>query len=388
MGYYQPSLRDFAVPTPIFFAPLRLCVKIIQCKRPTLISAHRGAGVNPPNRFEKIHVDRDADWNPEGDAEGGRPPGPRTQFFKDHSQTVISHNDSPDVGFGASLNPYRGCEHGCIYCYARPTHEYLGFSAGLDFESKIMVKEDAPELLRRELSSPKWSPQVIFLSGVTDCYQPVERKLKLTRRCLEVLAEFRNPVFIVTKNQLVTRDIDLLAELARHHAVGVLLSITTLDSGLRKVMEPRTSPPAARLAALRELSAAGIPVGVNVAPIIPGLTDHEMPAILKSAAEAGATSAGYTVVRLPYAVAPLFEKWLETHFPDRKEKVLNRLRAMHGGKLYDATWGKRFSGEGIFAEQIAQMFDVARRKAGIKNEGGELSTAAFRRAGGTQLSLF
>jgi len=347
-----------------------------------IIPAHRGAAENPPNRFEKIHLEPDADWNPDDDVL------PHTQFFKDHSQTVISRNDSPDIEFQASLNPYRGCEHGCIYCYARPFHEYLGFSAGLDFESKIMVKEDAPELLRRELSSPKWSPQVIFLSGVTDCYQPVERKLKLTRRCLEVLAEFRNPVFIVTKNQLVTRDIDLLSGLAKHHAAGVLLSITTLDSELRKIMEPRTSPPAARLTAIRELAAAGIPVGVNVAPIIPGLTDHEMPAILKAAADAGATSAGYTVVRLPYAVAPLFEKWLETHFPDRKEKVLNRLRAMHGGKLYDAQWGKRFSGEGIFAEQIAQMFEVARRKAGIANDGGELSTAAFRRAGGTQLPLF
>jgi DNA repair photolyase len=351
------------------------------------VSAHRGALENPPNRFEKIVLEPDADWNPEDD-HGGRSQGPRTQFFKDHSQTIIARNDSPDVGFQASLNPYRGCEHGCIYCYARPTHEYLGFSAGLDFERKIMVKEDAPELLRKELSSPKWQPQVIFLSGVTDCYQPVERKLKLTRRCLEVLAEFRNPVFIVTKNQLVTRDIDLLGELARHHAAAVWLSITTLDTDLRNIMEPRTSPPAARLAAIRELNQAGIPVGVNVAPIIPGLTDHEMPAILKAAEEAGATSAGYTVVRLPYAVAPLFEKWLETHFPNRKEKVLNRLRAMHGGKLYDAQWGKRFGGEGLFAEQIAQMFDVARRKAGISNDDAELSTAAFRRAGGTQLGLF
>lgn len=347
-----------------------------------LISAHRGAAENPGNRFEKIHLEPDIDWNPDDDVL------PRTQFFKDHSQTVISRNDSPDVGFQASLNPYRGCEHGCIYCYARPTHEYLGFSAGLDFESRIMVKEDAPELLRAEMSSPKWQPQVIFMSGVTDCYQPVERKLKLTRRCLEVLAEFRNPVFIITKNQLVTRDIDLLSELARHNAAAVWLSITTLDSELRKVMEPRTSPPVARLAALRELSNAGIPVGVNVAPIVPGLTDHEMPAILKTAAEAGATSAGYTVVRLPFAVAPLFEKWLETHFPDRKEKVLNRLRAMRGGKLYDAQWGKRMSGEGIFAEQIAQMFDVAWRKAGIPNSGSELSAAAFRRPEGAQLSLF
>src|SRR6267142_3736453 len=263
----------------------------------------RGAGGNPPNRFEKLHVETDDDYDADQD------PLPRTQFLKDNTSTIITYNDSPDVGFQASINPYRGCEHGCIYCYARPFHEYLGFSAGLDFESKFMVKEDAPELLRNELSSPKWQPQVIFLSGVTDCYQPVERKLKLTRRCLEVLAEFRNPVFIVTKNQLVTRDVDLLSELARHHAVGVLLSITTLDAGLRKVMEPRTSPPAARLAAIRELASAGIPVGVNVAPIIPGLTDHEIPAILKAAAEAGATSAGYTVVRLPHAVAPLFVKW-------------------------------------------------------------------------------
>ena len=313
---------------------------------------------------------------------------PRTQFFRDHSQTVIARNDSPDVGFTASLNPYRGCEHGCIYCYARPTHEFLGFSAGLDFESKIMIKEDAPELLRAELMSPKWQPQVIFMSGVTDCYQPVEAKLKLTRRCLAVLAEFRNPVFIITKNRLVTRDLDLLSDLARHHAAGVWLSITTLDTELRKVMEPRTSPPAVRLAAIRELAQAGVPTGVNVAPVIPGLTDHEMPAILQAAAEAGATAAGYTVVRLPYGVAPLFEKWLGRHFPDRKEKVLNRLRSLRHGKLNDSRWGTRMSGKGIFADQIGQMFKVARRKAGIQNDAGELSVAAFRRPCGAQLPLF
>jgi DNA repair photolyase len=347
-----------------------------------LLSAHRGAPENPANRFEKIHLEPDADWNPDDDVL------PRTQFLVDHSQTAITHNDSPDIGFNASLNPYRGCEHGCIYCYARPTHEFLGFSAGLDFESKIMVKQNAPELLRRELSSPKWQPQVIVMSGVTDCYQPVERKLKLTRRCLEVLLEFRNPVAIITKNFLVTRDLDLLAGLAKHQCASVCLSVTTLDNDLRKVMEPRTSPPSARLNAIRKLSEAGVPVNVNVAPIIPGLTDHELPKILQAAHDAGATSAGYTVVRLPYANAPLFEQWLQTHFPDRKEKVLNRLKAMRGGKLYDAQWGKRFSGEGIFAEQIAQMFEVARRKAGFKNDYAELSTAAFRRPGGTQLSLF
>jgi DNA repair photolyase len=346
-----------------------------------IISAHRGAPENPGNRFEKIHLEPDAEWNPNEDVL------PRTQFLVDHSKTAIAYNDSPDIGFGASLNPYRGCEHGCIYCYARPTHEYLGFSAGLDFESKIMVKTNAPELLRAELASPKWQPQIIVMSGVTDCYQPVERKLKLTRRCLEVLLEFRNPVAIITKNFLVTRDIDLLSELAKYNCASVTVSVTTLDTKLRNVMEPRTSPPQARLNAIRKLSEAGIPVSVNVAPIIPGLTDHEMPAILNAAAEAGATSAGFTVVRLPHGDKALFENWLTTHFPDRKEKVLNRIKAMRGGKLYDAQWGKRMRGEGIFAEQIAQMFEVARRKAGFKDDRRELSTAAFRRPGGIQLSL-
>jgi DNA repair photolyase len=348
-----------------------------------LTSAHRGAPANPANRFEKIHLEPDEDWNPEDDVL------PRTQFLVDHSKTAIAYNDSPDIGFNASLNPYRGCEHGCIYCYARPTHEYLGFSSGLDFESKIMVKLNAPELLREELSSPKWKPQILVMSGVTDCYQPVERKLKITRRCLETLLEFRNPVAIITKNFLVTRDIDVLSELAKHQCASVCLSITTLDSDLRKVMEPRTSPPQARLNAIRKLAEAKIPVAVNVAPIIPGLTDHEMPAILKAAHDAGATAAGFTIVRLPYANAPLFEKWLETHFPDRKEKVLNRIKSMRGGKLYDAQWGKRMRGEGIFAEQIAAMFDVARRKAGFTpDDGCELSIAGFRRPGGAQLSLF
>lgn len=350
-----------------------------------LISAHRGALENPPNRFEKLHLEPDAEWNPDDDSSHG----PRTQFFVDHSQTVIAHNDSPDIGFTSSLNPYRGCEHGCIYCYARPTHEYLGFSSGLDFESKIMVKLNAPELLRQELMSPKWKPEVIVMSGVTDCYQPVEGKLKLTRKCLEVLLEFRNPVAIITKNALIARDADVLSELAKHQCASVCLSVTTLDNDLRRVMEPRTSPPQARLNAIRELAEANIPVSVNVAPIIPGLTDHELPAILKAAHDAGATSAGFTVVRLPYANASLFEKWLETHFPDRKEKVLNRIRAMRGGKLYHSQWGTRMRGEGIFAEQIEAMFDVARRKAGFKDERNyALSTASFRRPDGPQLTLF
>jgi DNA repair photolyase len=346
------------------------------------VSAHRGAAENPPNRFEKIHLERDEDWNPDED------PLPRTQFLKDNSKTIIAYNDSPDIGFEASVNPYRGCEHGCIYCYARPFHEYLGFSSGLDFETKIMVKENAPKLLREELSSPKWKPQVIAMSGVTDCYQPVERKMKLTRGCLEVLAEFRNPVGIITKNFLVTRDIDILSELAHYNAVAVYISLTTLDTELRKVMEPRTSPPAARLEAIRRLAAAGIHVGVLMAPIIPGLTDHEIPAILDAAAKAGAKSAGHVTLRLPHSVAPLFEQWLQTHFPDRKEKVLNRLRALRGGKLYDSQFGKRMRGEGIFADQIDQLFDVARRKVGIGERGGNLSTASFRRPAGAQLQLF
>jgi DNA repair photolyase len=342
---------------------------------------NRGAGSNPPNRFEKIHLEPDADWDPEQD------PLPRTQFFCDRTSTIIAYNDSPDVGYEASINPYRGCEHGCIYCYARPFHEYLGFSSGLDFEAKIMVKEDAPELLRKELSSPKWQPKVIALSGVTDCYQPIERRLKLTRRCLEALADFRNPVAIVTKNLLVARDIDLLSELARHQAAVVFISLTTLDMELRRVMEPRTSPPASRLAAISELSKAGIPVGVLVAPVISGLNDHEIPTLLEAAAQAGAHAAGYVMLRLPHAVAPLFERWLATHFPDRKEKVLNRLRSMRHGKLNESAFGKRMRGEGIFAEQVDALFDAARRKHGIAGSLPELSTAAFRRASKEQLSL-
>jgi DNA repair photolyase len=335
--------------------------------------ATRGAGSNPVNRFEKIELERDVDWNPDDD------PAPRTQFYRDKTSTIINYNDSPDVGFEASINPYRGCEHGCIYCYARPFHEYLGFSAGLDFETRIMVKDRAPELLRNELASPKSKPQVIALSGVTDCYQPVERRMKLTRGCLEVLAEFRNPVGIVTKNHLVTRDIDILGELAQHRAVVVFVSVTTLDTELRRVMEPRTSPPASRLAAIRELSRAGIPVGVLTAPVIPGLTDHEMPAIIGAAVEAGAQFAGHVTLRLPYAVAPLFEQWLSYHFPDRKEKVLNRIRSLRSGKLNDPRFASRMTGEGIFAEQIELLFNVACRKVGLTGRRPDLSTASFRR---------
>ena len=342
----------------------------------------RGASANPANRFAALTIEPDPDERP-----GDEVPSLTTKFFRDFTRTIIAHNDSPDVGFESSINPYRGCEHGCIYCYARPTHEYLGFSAGLDFESRIMVKEDAPELLAAELSSPRWQPQVIAMSGVTDPYQPVERRLQLTRRCLAVLARFRNPVGIITKNQLVTRDIDLLGELAAHQAAAVNISVTSLDPKLQRILEPRTSSPRARLDAITQLRQAGVPVGVMVAPIIPGLTDHEVPAILQACATAGAQWAGYTAVRLPLAVAPLFERWLEEHFPDRKEKILGRIRHLRGGeRLNDPRYQSRMRGEGIFAEQISDLFATSCRRAGI-GQRPVLSTAAFRRPN-EQLSLF
>ncbi|MBV8878520.1 MAG: PA0069 family radical SAM protein [Planctomycetaceae bacterium] len=342
----------------------------------------RGTGDNPRNRFYRRSVEVDPE-SLDPDA-----PLPRTQFLKDTSRSIIARNDSPDVGFDSSVNPYRGCEHGCVYCYARPYHEYLGFSSGLDFETKILVKEDAPELLRQELSSPKWKPQVIALSGATDCYQPAERAYRLTRRCLEVLVEFRNPVIVITKNHLVTRDVDLLSELAKHQAAAVVVSITTLDPVLGRVMEPRTSTPVRRLAALSTLSAAGIPAGVNVAPIIPGLTDSEVPAILKAAAAAGARFAGRTIVRLPHSIKELFTTWLTEHYPDRKDKVLNRIREVRDGGLNDARYGSRMTGEGVYAEQIEALFELSRKRAGIGEDRAELSTSAFRVPPGPQLTLF
>jgi DNA repair photolyase len=339
----------------------------------------RGAATNPPGRFEPLAYEPDPDTPPD------ELPAPQTQFFRDDSRSLITYNDSPDVGFSASINPYRGCEHGCSYCFSRPTHEYRGLSAGLDFETKIFVKEDAPELLRKELLSPRWQPQTLGISGVTDCYQPIERKVKLTRRCLDVLAEFRNPAGIVTKSALVTRDVDVLGELARHQAAMVFLSVTTLDADLAGVMEPRAARPAARLAAIEALHAAGIPVGVLVAPVIPGLTDHEMPAILDAAARAGASYAGYVMLRLPFGLKELFEDWLGRCFPDRKEKVLERIRQLRGGRLNDSRFGSRMRGEGPLAEVIKRWFETSCRKVGIVGRGMGLSTAAFRRPGEQRL---
>jgi DNA repair photolyase len=337
----------------------------------------RGTASNPINRFEMLEVV----------AEEPLPDRVPTVFLRDASRTILARNESPDVPFDVSINPYRGCEHGCAYCYARPTHEYLGFSAGLDFETRILIKETAPELLQEELESPHWKPEVIGISGVTDPYQPVERRLELTRRCLEVLALYRNPVALITKNHLVTRDIDLLAELAGHRAAVVVLSITTLDGGLTQKLEPRTSHPRDRLRALRELARRQIPCGVLVAPIIPGLNDHEIPAILEAAADAGAGFASSIPLRLPGAVAGLFEEWLERHLPDRRQKVLNRVRSTRGGKLNDPRFGSRMQGTGVFADQITSLFEASRRRHGLEPGGPELSTAAFRRQGEEQLGL-
>ena len=343
----------------------------------------RGASWNPPNRFERLHVDR-SEWHDPDD------PPPETVLLEDATRSILAHNDSPDVGFDVGINPYRGCSHGCVYCYARPTHEYLGVSAGLDFETRILVKRRAPELLRDALSSKRWRPRVIGLSGNTDAYQPAERRLRITRRCLEVLAEFRNPVAIVTKSYLVGRDIDLLAELAEHQAVAVVLSITSLRNEVQRVMEPRAATPSRRLGAIRVLANAGIPVGVNVAPVVPGLTDHEVPHILEAAAEAGASFAGYIVLRLPHGVKDIFAEWLGRHFPERRDKVLNRVRELRGGKLYDARFEVRGRGEGPWADQLGALFRVTCDRLGLDRP-PRLSAEAFRPARGAtgpQMELF
>lgn len=345
----------------------------------------RGASYNPPNRFEPLAYEPDPEWEDPDEPD----PWKTTRYFRDSARTVLTRNDSPDVPFDVGLNPYRGCSHGCAYCFARPNHEYLGLSAGLDFESKIFVKMEAPQLLRAELSARRWKPEPIIMSGVTDPYQPAERRFGITRGCLEVLAEFRNPIAIITKNHLVTRDIDLLAELAARDAALVNLSITSMDQKLQRVMEPRTSAPAKRLAAVEALSRAGIPVNVMIAPVVPGLTDHELPAILAAAAAAGARSAGYIPLRLPGAVADIFQRWLSDHFPDRKERVLNRVREMRGGRLNDPNFGSRMRGKGPYWEQIGAMFDTVSRREGLDRERLTLSTAAFRRPDtGGQLGLF
>ncbi len=348
----------------------------------------RGATRDLPNRFEKLAMDLDPDVVQHDPAMKDEAlPSPKTEYYEDQSDSIISRHDSPDLGFGAGINPYRGCEHGCAYCYARPYHEYLGFSAGLEFETKIVVKKRAAELLRRELSRPKYVPEPLAMSGVTDCYQPAERHFRITRSCLEVLAEFRHPVSIITKNFLVTRDLDVLKELASYDAAHVTISITTLNADLAAKMEPRASSPKHRLRAIEMLARAGIPVGVNVAPIVPGLNDREIPAVLEAAREAGATDAGYTMLRLPHGVKDVFREWLRVNFPEKLDRIIGTVRSVRGGKLYVSDFATRMKGEGPYAEQVRQMFHVFRERLGFGVGSRGLRTEHFRRPDDRQMTL-
>ena len=342
----------------------------------------RGSQFNPANRFLRHHTVPDEMEPAEDEIRA-----PKTEYFIEHSKRIVNKVESPDLGMAYSVNPYQGCEHGCAYCYARPTHEYWGLSAGLDFESKIIIKENAAQLLREKLSSKSWVPDVISLSGNTDCYQPIEREKKLTRALLEVCLEFRNPVGMITKNALILRDLDLLKELAQLNLVSVAISITTLDESLRQVMEPRTASIAKRFSVMQMLAANDIPVMVMVAPVIPGLTDHDMPGIIERAAACGASDAGYTIVRLNGAVASIFEDWIRTNLPDRADKVLGQIAQAHGGSLNDSKWGRRLKGESEMTDVIARLFRMAKRKYMSGHSLPELRTDLFR-VPRAQLSLF
>jgi DNA repair photolyase len=355
----------------------------------------RGAGINPGNRFEtvRLHVlgeEIDRQWV-ERQNEDGSANRVERQVFLDRTQRIINHvSKTADVPFDWTLNPYRGCEHGCIYCFARPYHEYLGFSCGLDFETKLMAKPDAPRLLKEELASPRWRPEPIVMSAITDIYQPIEHKMRIARQCLEVLADCGQPVTTMTKSALVLRDTDLWSRLAGMNAGRVTITLVTLDAELAEKLEPRASSPAGRLRAIRELTAAGVPVSVNIAPIIPGLTDVELPRILEAVSEAGARRAAWVMLRLPYQLKDLFLDWLKRNIhPDRARKIESLIRQMRGGKLYEATYSTRRRGHGPMVEQIAQTFDVFTRKYGLNRDIRPLSTAHFRRpeAGG-QMCLF
>lgn len=337
----------------------------------------RGAAIQPENPYLPVHVEADLEHVAEDEDylnQLGRPP---TEYMPDDSQSIVAENDSPDIGFRYSVNPYRGCSHGCSYCYARPGHEYLGLSAGLDFETKVLVKFRAAELLRDFLARPRWQPETIAFSGVTDCYQPAERQFGITRACVAVAAKCRQPIGIITKNALVVRDLDLLSQLAEHGAVRVSLSITTLDPQLARVMEPRTSSPEARLRAVRELSHAGIPTNVMVAPIIPGLNDSEIPSILAAAREAGANWAGYVLLKLPTTVRSVFLDWLERCYPDKSDRVQSLIRSTRGGRLNDSNFGSRQVGQGNMAELIADTFRIWCAKLGYAADHPPLNCDAF-----------
>lgn len=337
----------------------------------------RGAISSPPCRYDRfVSVAVDDGW---GTLEGEMrdPPPLPTTLIRDATRSVIAWNDSPDIGFDRAVNPYRGCEHGCIYCYARPSHAWLGLSPGLDFETKLLFKPDAPDLLARELSRPGYVPRPIALGSNTDPYQPVERQLGITRAVLEVLLEARHPCAIVTKSALVLRDLDLLSEMARHRLVRVHLSVTTLDRRLGRLMEPRAATPGRRLQAIAELAATGVPAGVLAAPMIPGLNDAELERILEAAASAGATSAAYVLLRLPNELRELFTEWLKTHYPERAARVLALIRETRAGKLNDPRFGTRFSGEGVYAATLARRFEIAARRLGLDGPRVGLDCSAF-----------
>ena len=342
----------------------------------------RGASTNPGHRFTDEDIEYDIDEST------GQLRKPARKILKDHTKGIIATNKSPDIPFDVSVNPYRGCEHGCAYCYARPTHEFLNMSPGLDFETKIVAKYDAPKLLRKKLASTSWLPQTLVMSGVTDPYQPVEKELEITRKCIEVLAEARHPLVIITKNHGVTRDIDLLKTLAEVNAVRVVLSITSLKNELIGTLEPRTSRPEKRLQAVKELSDAGIPVHVNIAPVIPGLTDDEIVPIMEAAKNSGAESVSYTILRLPFSVKDIFMKWLEDHQPNRKQKVINKLKSLKDGKLNRSEFGERFRGEGAYGEQIRQLMAIHKKRLCLDTKREPLNCSAFRRPEEGQLSLF
>lgn len=348
-----------------------------------------GSNIDPPNRFETVRHEPDLE-DLEWDQEHLRTlTNRRIEYIADSSKTIVSENNSPDIPFRYSVNPYRGCVHSCAYCYARPTHEYIGFNAGMDFETKIVVKHDAARLLQEFLSRDSWIPEPIIFSGVTDCYQPAEREFRLTRQCLEVARDCSQPISIVTKNALVLRDLDLLGPLAADRLADVSISITTLDAELARAMEPRTSIPAARLRAVETLANAGVPVRVMMAPIIPGLNDHEIPAILKAAKDAGAIDARYILLRLPLTVEPVFREWLGRTQPLKATRIENLVKATRGGKLSDSEWGQRMTGTGQVAEQIRSMFELFRQKYAFRYLPA-LDAARFRRpapASG-QLRLF
>jgi len=340
----------------------------------------RGALSNDSSRFDRERRLRTDDgWGAAAplDADDELPPL-RTTLTRDATRTIIARNSTPDIGFDRSINPYRGCEHGCIYCFARPTHAYLGLSPGLDFETRLLYKPEAAALLARELAAPKYRCDVIALGTNTDPYQPVERELKVTRQILRTLESFNHPLGIVTKNHMVTRDIDILAPMAKRNLAEVMISITTLDRALARDMEPRASAPHRRLDAIKQLADAGIPVGVLTSPMIPGLNDHEMEAILDAAAAAGATRASYIVLRLPLEIKELFEEWLRAHRPDRAERVLGLVREMRGGALYQAEFGRRMKGEGAYAELLRQRFAAAARRLDLNRARYRLDTTQFR----------